>query len=473
MELDYKKLGFRCGLEIHQQLEGKKLFCPCPTVIRKDKPDFMIKRKLRASAGETGEIDIAARHEQEKDKYFIYQGYNDTTCLVETDEEPPHDVNKDALRTALQVAHLLNARIVDEIRFMRKTVVDGSNTSGFQRTALVAADGFIEVGGKKIMVPTVCLEEEACQIVERKKDYDTYNLSRLGIPLIEIATSPGIENPEQCKEAALKIGMILRSVEGMKRGIGTIRQDVNVSIKDGARTEIKGFQEVKSIPAVIENEIKRQMTLIGEGKKLQQEVRKAEPDGTTTFLRPMPGADRMYPETDVAPIRVEKKGIGKVELISEKAEKLGKLGLGKDLADSISKSGRTEVVLGFSEKFKDVKPAFIAETMLSTPTTIRRKENVNANLTDEQFGRIFKELNEGKISKDSVYSIILDLGKTGKLDFSKYEMMPDKELEKELKAIVDGNKGIQFNAIIGKAMAKLRGKADGKKIVEILKKLYG
>ena len=231
MGLDYKSLGLKCGIEIHQQLEGRKLFCSCKTEIRKGNPDFTVKRRLRAAAGEAGEIDIAARHEEEKGKEFIYHGYDDINCLVELDEEPPPPMNQEAIKTTLQVAKLLNAKIVDEIQVMRKTVVDGSNTSGFQRTALVAKDGFVKVGGKRIGIPTICLEEEACQIIERKKEYDVYNLSRLGIPLVEIATAPDIETPEECKEVAAKIGMVLRSVPGMKRGIGTIRQDVNVSIK--------------------------------------------------------------------------------------------------------------------------------------------------------------------------------------------------------------------------------------------------
>src|SRR3989338_1320255 len=98
--LDYHHLGLMMGLEIHQQLEGKKLFCNCPTQIRDDQPHFTIHRKLRASAGESGEIDIAAQQEQSRGRSFAYEGYTDTTCLVEADEEPPHELNKDALYTA-------------------------------------------------------------------------------------------------------------------------------------------------------------------------------------------------------------------------------------------------------------------------------------------------------------------------------------------------------------------------------------
>ena len=305
MEIDYQKLGFKCGLEIHQQLEGKKLFCNCLTLNSDAEADVKFERRLRAVAGETGKIDIAAKHEMEKGRKIIYEADSADTCLVECDEEPPHELNIEALETTLKAALLFNAKVVDEIQVMRKTVVDGSNVSGFQRTALVAQDGFIETSQGKVVIPTICLEEEAAQKLEDGNNFVRYRLDRLGIPLIEIATNAGIKSPEHAKEVAAYIGMVLRSV-GVKRGLGTIRQDVNVSIKDGARTEIKGFQDLRSIPKVIEYEINRQLNAINQNKKLNEEVRKAEPDFTTSFLRPMPGADRLYPETDVVHVKVEK-----------------------------------------------------------------------------------------------------------------------------------------------------------------------
>src|SRR3990167_607961 len=306
MELDYQKLGFKCGLEIHQQLEGKKLFCECPTINSNSEPNVKFERRLRAVAGETGEIDIAAKHEMQKGKKFIYEADSNDTCLVEYDDEPPHKLNKQALETTLKIALLLNAKIVDEIQVMRKTVVDGSNVSGFQRTALVAMGGFIETSHGKAAIPTICLEEEAAQKIEESNDSVLYRLDRLGIPLIEIATDSSIKSPEHAKEVAGHIGMALRSIEGVKRGLGTIRQDVNVSISKGARTEIKGFQDLRSIPKVINYEIERQLEEIKKGKKPEKEVRKAEQDFTTSFLRPLPGAARLYPETDVAPIKIGK-----------------------------------------------------------------------------------------------------------------------------------------------------------------------
>jgi glutamyl-tRNA(Gln) amidotransferase subunit E len=265
---DYSKLGLRCGIEIHQQLDTHKLFCECPSRIRDDEPHGAVRRKIRAVAGEMGDVDPAALHELLKDREFAYEYYIDSTCLVELDEEPPHELNDEALDIVLEAALLLNAKPVDEIQIMRKTVIDGSNTSGFQRTVLVATDGHIEVGGKRVSIPTICLEEDAARIISREGNITRYRLDRLGIPLIEIGTDPDITSPEEAKKVAEKIGMLLRATGRVKRGLGTIRQDVNVSIKGGRRIEIKGVQALNDIPGLVENEVSRQSALIEIKKEL-------------------------------------------------------------------------------------------------------------------------------------------------------------------------------------------------------------
>jgi glutamyl-tRNA(Gln) amidotransferase subunit E len=267
-DTDYQILGLKCGLEIHQQLETHKLFCNCPSLIRDESPDKTVKRILRASAGETGTIDIAAQHEMEKQKQFVYEYYEDTNCLVELDEQPPNSVNPHALTAVLQLAKMTQTEIVDEMHVMRKTVVDGSNTSGFQRTALIARNGFIDVEGKNIKIETICLEEDAARIIQRGAGFDIYRLDRLGIPLIEIATGPDMHAPEDVKEVAAYIGMLLRSTGKVKRGLGTIRQDVNVSIRDGARVEIKGVQDLKMLDTVVKYEVLRQKHML----KLREEM---------------------------------------------------------------------------------------------------------------------------------------------------------------------------------------------------------
>lgn len=474
MQIDYNKLGFKCGLEIHQQLEGKKLFCSCPTLNSDKEADIHVERRLKSVAGETGEKDIAAEFEMLKNKKFIYESSSEDTCLVEYDEEPPHELNKEALEMTIKVALLLNAKIVDEIEVMRKTVVDGSNVSGFQRTVLVAVDGFIETSIGKVHIPTICLEEEAAQKLEEGNEYVKYKLDRLGIPLIEIATSADIKSPEHAKDAAGHIGMILRSVEGVKRGLGTIRQDVNISIEKGARTEIKGFQELKSIPKVIEYEVKRQFEAIKHGKKLEREVRKAEPDFTTSFLRPLPGATRLYPETDVLPTRIKEETIEhiKKELPSLLADKIAdfekKFGLSKETAKEVVDSDIFTELVG---KLKNVEPRFIAHALVNIPKELRRRYELDTSkLANKDFEEVLGYLNNGKITKESVIDIFADIIRGNKIDLKRYTAVSEEDIENEIKKIFDSKPGLNISAYMGLVMAKYRGKIEGKKVMDILKK---
>jgi len=470
MSLDYQKLGFKCGLEIHQQLEGKKLFCNCPTLnLRDSKADIKFERKLRAVAGETGEIDAAAKHEMTKSKKFSYEADSKDCCLVEMDEEPPHEINKDAVDIAVQIALILKAKIVDEIQVMRKTVIDGSNVSGFQRTALVAYDGVLETSKGNVRIPTICLEEEAAQRINESKEHTTYRLDRLGIPLIEIGTSPDIKDAEHAKETAEKLGMILRSTEKVKRGLGTIRQDVNISISGKNRVEIKGFQEIRDMSKIIEKEVERQTKL---KEKEAAHVRRVEQDGSTSFLRPMPGAARMYPETDVIPLKIDLSKIeqGVPELIDEKAKRYEQLGLSKDHAKDLAKSDKTDLFEKIAKEFSNIKPAFIYSTLLSLTKEIKRKNNVDTDkITDSQFIEIFKALNEEKISKNAVPEILADAA-LGKLDFKRYKTESSEDVEKEIEKIIKEKPGLNISAYMGLVMAKFRGKIDGSKAMEILKK---
>ncbi len=600
--------GLKVGLEIHQQVAGKKLFCNCPAELatEDEKPNLVVKRFLRAVAGETGELDIAARHEQKKQKYYLYNSYNAYNCLVDIDEEPPQPMNKEVLETALVVAQLLHANIVDEIQVMRKTVVDGSNTTGFQRTSLVAQNGFIEIDGRKVGIDTICVEEDSAKIVERKGDFDVYDLSRLGIPLIEIATDASIDSPELAQKVAEKIGMILRSTGKVKRGLGTIRQDVNVSIPHGQRVEIKGAQDLKMMPTLIRNEILRQQTLLDVQKQLGKfilekefvdvssvfekcaskivqstfndngviyglkldgfagllgketmpgkrvgselsmyakaasgvgglfhsdelpkygieqedvdavkkklgcaakdgfviiadqkekvlraldavydralalqhgvvkEVRNAADDGTTLFMRPIPGAARMYPETDVMPVVADVSGLKLPKLLEESASDFITLGLAKDLAELIAKSGKAAVFEKWITQFPNLKPAFIAETMIPKLRELKRKHTVEIDkVNDEKLEEIFVQLNDGALPKEALEDVLLDVARDGFVDFSKYKGMNDTELEKILKKIASDNKGAPLGTLMGFAMKELRGKADGKKINEMLRRLIG
>ena len=464
--VDYKKIGFKCGIEIHQQLEGSKLFCKCHGILSKNSKE-LFRRRMTAVAGETDDVDVAVEFERGLDKEFVYLGSEENTCLVEYDSEPPHEVNEHALNVALQVAMILKMELVDEIQIMRKTIVNGSVTSGFQRTMLIGMNGRLETSKGLVGIDIIALEEDAARKVKEDSKRVYFNLDRVGIPMIEIATKPDVKNAEHAKEVSEKLGMILRSTGKVKRGIGTIRQDVNLSVKGGARVELKGWQDLRKMPKVIEKEIARHLK-----KKIKKpEVRRVNADCSTSFLRPMPGASRLYPETDINPVKIDKKMLKSIkipELISEKIFRLEKdFGLKADYARELIKKGL--VFEGFSGFNLDNN--FMAKVLVEYPKEIESRLKLDSSkLGVKDFKEVFVWVIEEKVGKGNVLDVLVDI-LNGKVDLNKYKGVSDKVLEDFVKKLVKEKKGLSLGAYMGIVMGKFKG-VEGKKVVELVKK-YG
>ena len=611
--VDYAALGLRCGLEIHQQLSSKKLFSESSTDMKEEGEEIRVVRmQQRALAGESGDVDLAAAAESVKRRVLEYVGYKGEYCLVDLDEEPPHDVNPDALATALGVAKALNMIVPDSIYFMRKTIIDGSVCSAFQRTALVALQGpesVLHTSQGPVSVALLGLEEDACKIIERGHDKVVYSLSRQGVPLIELSTGPDIVSPSHMKEVARKIGLLLRSFTSVKRGLGTIRQDVNVSIGAGDRVEIKGVQDLRTMDTVVDFEVRRQQELVAVREELRnrnvkepqciivdltsdfthtagkvirkaldakgsvvavrlpgwagllghvvqpnrrvgselsdhakihggvgglfhsdelpkygitaeevatvrerlscseqdafilvaapeenarralhaavaravhmligvpREVRKARPDGTSSYMRPMPGAARMYPETDVKPIHVTQDMFDAITvpvLIEDKSAHFVQLGLGKDLADKIAKSPRCALFEKICSLHTGLKKAFVAETLVGAERYIKREFDIHVEHSDEEYLVLFGARAEGSISKDAIIDIIKNARVIDASSLEPYKMFSDAQVKTILSEIVAAADKKEFKAVIGVAMKQLRGKADGKKVSQMLREL--
>jgi glutamyl-tRNA(Gln) amidotransferase subunit E len=621
MGLDYGKLGLRVGFEIHQELDTNKLFCNCPSELRDDESPLEVKRRLRPTQSELGEIDRAALVEAIKGKGFNYQLYPDSICLVELDEEPPHPVNEESLDVSLELSLLLNAKPVDEVHVMRKIVIDGSNTCGFQRTMLVATDGCAEVDGKSFRVSTICLEEDAARKMGERAEQVDYRLDRLGIPLVEIATGPDFSDPETPAKAALYIGQLLRATGKVKRGIGTIRQDINISIAEGARQEVKGVQELALIPAVIEREVQRQLTLLAirnqlkdngvekiekkfidvsavfsrteskvvsraldaggivlaiklpkfsglVGKELQpdrrfgtelsdyakiygkvgglfhtgelpgygisqdeveklrgaveaagddavvfvaddrrkaeaamsavvdrvnqamhgipEETRRALPDGNSEFMRPLPGAGRMYPETDIPPIAVPSSRLRKIKThLPETPEKrqtrlAEKYVLSQALAGRLSLSENLEIFEELVAK-TSADPTLVATTLEETMVSLRREGVQVERITKDDLGELFIQVAEDRLAKEAIPDVLKLVAQGSSVQSSVQKLglsvIERPELEKLVAEVVSSNQKMveergeaAVAPLMGVLMEKVRGRADGKLVHEILKR---
>jgi Glu-tRNA(Gln) amidotransferase subunit E-like FAD-binding protein len=476
-EIDYNEIGFKSGLEIHQQLDTKKLFCNCPSILRSDEPDFSVKRKLHAVAGESGEVDVAAKHEAEKNKEFIYEGY-DTTCLVELDEMPPYEINQDALKIALEIAIFLNCKIFSIAQIMRKTVIDGSNTSGFQRSVLIARDGWIITKAGRVGIESICLEEDACRVIEKKKDSTIFRLDRLGIPLVEIATAPDIKNAEHVKEVALYLGNVLRSCK-VKRGIGTIRQDINLSIRGGERIEIKGFQDPAMMTKTVDNEIERQLFILKSGKRIQSEVRNALPDGKTEFLRPMPGADRMYPETDLPLLKISRDLINEVkknlpELREDLEKELEKKGLNDEMIKLLFKHNKIDEFKELLDIYNE--PNLVAKILLVFPKEIashKKKQTVEVEeiLNKEVLAFVLEKLRDKKITKEQIKNILEKIADGEEMEKAISLKKHDGNVEEQIMNLIKSKPGLSENAYMGLVMKEMKGQINGNEVMEIIKKI--
>jgi glutamyl-tRNA(Gln) amidotransferase subunit E len=624
-ELQIDKIGLKVGLEIHQQLStNKKLFCNCSP---KETDEFTARfsRKLRASKSELGEYDPAAIFENMKSKKMIYYTNPNSCCLVEQDEEPPHDLDSDAKNIALLIASSLKSNIFSEIYPMRKMVIDGSNTSGFQRTMIISQGGYLDVDGQKIGVQSICLEEDAAKLLADRETERDYSLERLGIPLVEIALEPVSAGPSEMRKIALTMGRLLRTTKKVTRGIGSIRQDVNVSVSGSGIVEVKGVQQLDQLEKVVEYEAKRQhgLLLISEklkklklekisrqedvfdvtelmknckseiiqkslkdksvikvikiknfsgmfsyspyrairlGKEIGQlvrffgiggvfhsdelpnygigdsdiekikklldnsendsfiiiagenskidfainsiinrieqakhgvpaETRLATQAGETVYLRPRPGASRMYPETDIPPIIVTDNEIdfAKKNIPKSWDESLLVLQKKYDLKPQLAEQIFDSEYLELFEKIctdKNSSPNFVASILCSTITNLERRDLDASLLKSEEIIKSFEFLNQGKITKESIEIIFEQImsGKTQSVEeaIQKTSMisLSEDELEEICNTIINDNSVIidaqglrAIGPLMGSVMKSTRGKASGEKVNLLLQKM--
>lgn len=273
---DYDRIGFMSGLEVHQQLlTEEKLFCHCPAGLYHKHDDYNAEviRHMRPTLSELGEYDGTALMEFKTRKEITYRLKHETTCTYEVDDTPPFPMNRKALEIALEISLLSRLNIVGEVHITRKQYLDGSIPTGFQRTAIIGVEGEIHLKNKTVRLIQLSLEEDSCREVLDYRHQRIYNTDRLGMPLIETVTYADMDNPDEVQEACDYIRFLNRSTGKVRTGIGSGRQDVNVSCRGGSRVEIKGVAHTKWIPELTHNESFRQWSLLLLRDKLKQNIK--------------------------------------------------------------------------------------------------------------------------------------------------------------------------------------------------------
>jgi glutamyl-tRNA(Gln) amidotransferase subunit E len=627
--IDYGSIGLKVGIEIHRQLDTKKkLFCDCPTTMSDADPSVRFLRRLRPTQSELGQVDPAALFEFQKGRAVIYESDDRTSCLVEMDEEPPKDLNPEAVEIALAASALTNAEPVDEIHVMRKIVIDGSNTTGFQRTCVVAMGGWVTVDEKKIPIQQISLEEDAARKTSESGLTVNYRIDRLGIPLIEISTGPVITSPEETERVAKAIGDILRDTGRVKRGLGTVRQDLNVSIRDGALIEIKGVQELDLISKVISYEVSRQLELllirgqlVSRGSKeahignefvdvstlfsntksklilealgsggvalavkvpgfggllgrelapglrlgtemasrasfwgrvggifhtdelpaygisedevlsmkrtlgcgeldavvmvadhkdkavdaltavverareallgVPTETRTAVADGTTRYMRPRPGASRMYPETDVPPVGISQEQLAQIraglppprEVVMQQL--LTKYHLNSKLASQLIESDYLDVFKHVCSE-QGIAPSFVATVLTENLKSLGREGVPVSELTPKHLESVFSAVRAGTVAKEAAPSILAWLSKNSSRTVEDairelgMRMLSEHELLRIIDKIIEFNGDLikekgegAYGKIMGLVMSEVRGSADPGEVTRLIRTRIG
>ena len=619
----------KVGLEIHRQLDTEhKLFCACPTDFAESEPEEKFLRRLRPTQSELGQVDQAALFEFHRGKSILYESDRQTSCLVEMDEEPPGKLNAEAVEICLTAALLMNAKSVDEIHVMRKVVIDGSNTTGFQRTSVVALDGMLKAAEKEVPIQQISLEEDAARKTSQSREIAGFRIDRLGVPLIEITTGPVIESPAEAEKVALAIGTILRATRKVKRGLGSIRQDLNISISGGALVEIKGVQELELIGKAVNLEVNRQQELLmirdelnrrqvkpdsmerkyvdlsniftgtnarvireamskggivlgvklskfrglmgkelGPGLRLgtelssrasfwggvggifhtdelpgygiteeevrlarermhldsgdalvlvadepsrakealdavierarealvgvPEETRMAMPDGTTRYMRPRPGAARMYPETDVPPTPVTEEQIEKLRAhLPETPERTVKrlaerFSINDKLAKQLIDSDYLKLFEQIAASSK-VQASFIATMLSENCKSLERDGFPVHHIPDETIEAIFRLVDEGVMTKEAVIELLKWQSKNPRSDPRSgvkelgLRMLTERELEQIIDRHIEKNRKLieergaaAFSSLMGSVMSEVRGSIEPKIVTEKLKEKLG
>lgn len=286
---DYDRIGFKSGLEVHQQLlTKKKLFCRCPAGIfqKANEFDAEIIRHMRPTLSEMGEYDGTALMEFKTRKEIVYHIVHPTACTYEIDDTPPFQIDKEALDIAVEAALASKMSIVGEVHITRKQYLDGSIPTGFQRTCIIGIEGSMPLKNKTIRLIQMSLEEDACREVSDIGHRRVYRTDRLGMPLIETVTYPEMVNPDEVEEAGNYIRFLNRSLGKVRTGIGAGREDVNVSCTGGTRIEIKGVSHTKWIPELTHVECFRQWALLAIKKELNSRIKKENWKMTSIEMNP-------------------------------------------------------------------------------------------------------------------------------------------------------------------------------------------
>lgn len=243
-------------------------------------------------------------------------------------------LNKQVVEYAMAVGLATNCDITRYSKFDRKNYFYPDNPQNYQISQLylpICRNGFVEIqtasGNKKVGIHEIHMEEDAGKLIHDEwDDCSLVDYNRSGVPLIEIVSEPDMQNTDEVIAYLEKLRLIIQylGASDCKLNEGSMRADVNVSVREvgatklGTRTEMKNLNSFKAIARAIENERERQIELIEDGKKVVQETRRWDDNKEYSYaMRSKEDAQdyRYFPEPDLTPISISEQWVQKVKAL--------------------------------------------------------------------------------------------------------------------------------------------------------------
>jgi len=477
------------GLEIHVELNTKsKMFCGC-----RNNPD-----------AKTPNSEICP----------ICLGHPGTLPVI----------NKEAVRKTIKTGLALNCQIPEYSQFDRKNYFYPDLPKGYQISQFykpLCIKGYLEIGGKKIRVREVHLEEDTGRLVHPEgADYSLVDFNRAGIPLMELVTEPDLNSAKEARKFAEELQLILRylNVSGADMEKGEMRVEVNISLaqgskrkaqKLGTKVEIKNLNSFRAVEKSIDYEIKRQEKILKSGKKVIQETRGwLDIRGVTVSQREKEYAHdyRYFPEPDLPILH-----LGTPEYLNEIKAEIPELPQQKrerfkkeyELDEKNVEVFVSNKNLGeyFEKVVSEFEPRLSKEKLLSLIKLatnylitdllgLLKKTSITDEdflITPENFAEFITLIHDGKISSKIAKQILSEMFRTGAdpshiieekdliqiTNETDIKKIIEEVIAKNKKAAEDFKKGKEnaFQFLIGQVMAQTKGKANPQIVSWLLREI--
>jgi len=421
-------------------------------------------------------------------------------------------INKFCVEQAVRTGLGLKAKINLTSVFDRKNYFYADLPQGYQISQYkypIVGEGEVVLdmpyGTKKIGIERLHLEQDAGKSLHDQDPTKTFiDLNRSGVALMEIVSKPDLRSPEEVAEYIKKLRSIMRYLGTCDGNMeeGSLRADVNVSVRKvgskdfGTRCEIKNVNSIKFMQQAIQYEAKRQVELLEEGKKIDQETRLFDTKkNETRQMRSKEDAHdyRYFPDPDLPPLKFNQSFVDEIkqklpELPDDKKERLmnnyklssyeaGVLISDKDTSDyfeDIAKTSDVKLAINWvigdlfaalNKLGKSIKESPISSKNLAKLIDLIKNNTISGRIAKEVFELMLKDNRDPKV-------IVEEKGLVQESNVGELEKIIEKVLKDNADKVAEYKSGKDklFGFFVGSVIKESKGKANPALVNDLLKK---